>query len=379
MDATSEVVPIGTFMEHFSPDIIYIDDSAYTYPMTWNIVKKLPRVPIRRIRDKAEAIATLGQTDDRVEVGKQILFLTTQKGRFFKKCPGTKGLICCNYYVVNFATNCHLDCSYCILQGYYENNPFITFFVNVDDLLHELDQVFTEDPQRMYRVGTGEFTDSLAMDEITNFSRIVVPFFAMHPNATLELKTKADTIENLLTLDHQGRTSVAWSVNPPKTIASEEPKTATLDERLRAAIQCRDAGYQIGFHFDPILLYPDWEQEYHQVIERLFDTVKPENISWISLGGFRYSPELKPIIRRRFPKSRILCSEFIPCADRKMRYLKHLRLRIYESMLSKIKRYGKHIPVYMCMESRQVWKQVYGWTPNCDKDLTHIFDQRLTI
>ncbi len=366
-------------MEHYSPDIIFIDDSAYPYQKTWDIVGKLPRTPIHRVSDKASALAGLKHLGQRVDVGKQILFLTTQKGRFFKKCPGTKGLICCNYYVVNFATNCHLDCSYCILQSYYENNPFITFFVNVDDLLEELDQVFSEDPQRVYRVGTGEFTDSLAMDEITEFSKIVAPFFATRQNATLELKTKADTIENLLDLDHQGHTSVAWSVNTPRIIASEEPKTASLDDRLRAAAQCREAGYQIGFHFDPILLYPDWEKEYHQVVERLFDTVAPENISWISLGGFRYAPDLKPVIRQRFPNSQILCGEFIKCADGKMRYFKHLRLKIYTSMLSKITHYGKHIPVYLCMDSKQVWNQVYGWTPNCDQDLTHIFDRRLTV
>jgi spore photoproduct lyase len=364
-------------MEHFLPDVICIDDAAYPQSMTWEIVGKLPRVPIRRVRDKIEALTTLEHIADRVDVGKHILFLTTQKGRFFKKCPGTKGLICCNYYVVNFAANCHLDCSYCILQGYYENNPFITFFVNVDDLLDELDQVFTTEPHRMYRVGTGEFTDSLAMDEITRFSKIIVPFFATKQNATLELKTKSDTITNLLDLDHRGRTSVAWSVNTPRIIASEEPNTATLDERLRAAALCQNAGYQIGFHFDPILLYPDWEQEYHQVVERLFDTIKPEQISWISLGGFRYAPELKPIIHRRFLQSRILCAEFVPCADGKMRYLKHLRLNMYKFMLSKIKQFGNRVPVYLCMESRQVWKQVYGWTPNCDQDLSHLFDQRL--
>ena len=229
-------------MEHFLPDIIYIDDSAYLYPKTWEIVEKLPRVPIRRVRDKVEALATLQHTSDPIALGKSILFLTTQKGRFFKKCPGTTGLICCNYYVINFATNCHLDCSYCILQGYYDNNPFITFFVNVEDVLHELESVFAEHPQWMYRVGTGEFTDSLALDEMTNFSRMIVPFFAVQQNATLELKTKTDTIDNLLDLDHQGHTSVAWSVNMPKIIASEEPKTATLDERLRAATLCQEAG-----------------------------------------------------------------------------------------------------------------------------------------
>ncbi len=366
-------------MEDYLPEVIYIDDDAYSYQKTWDIVEKLPQVPIRRVRDKAEALVSLGQWGKHIDAGKRVLFLTTQKGRFFKKCPGTKGLICCNYYVLNFATNCHLDCSYCILQGYYENNPFITFFVNIDDLLQELEQIFSEYPERVYRIGTGEFTDSLAMDDLTNFAEVIVPFFAARPNATLELKTKSDKISNLLHLDHQGRTSVAWSVNPPAIIASEEPKTATLDERLQAAARCQAAGYQIGFHFDPIFWSPDWEQDYHWVVEHIFDAIDPSNMSWISLGGFRYAPDLKPIIRRRFPDSRILGGEFLRSADGKMRYFKHLRLDIYRSMLAKIKQYGHHIPVYLCMESRQVWKQVYGWTPQCDLDLTHIFDQRLTV
>ncbi len=335
---------------------------------------------MRRIREKSEALADLAHSSRRVDVGKKILYLTTQKRAIFQKMPGApKGLICCNYYVINFATNCHLDCSYCILQEYLENNPFITFFVNSDDLLAELDQVFSEDPRRVYRVGTGEFTDSLAMDELTEFSKIVVPFFASRPNATLELKTKADTIEQFVNLDHRGNTSVAWSVNPPPLSPVKEPKTATLDERLRAAAWCRQAGFTIGFHFDPIILYSEWEKEYHQVVERLFDVVKPQNISWISLGGFRYTPALKPIIRQRFPHSRILGGEFVTCADGKMRYLKPLRVQIYTSMLAKIKRYGRHIPVYLCMDSKQVWQRVYGWTPNCDRDLTHVFDRRLTV
>lgn len=365
-------------MQHFTPDIIYIDDAAAPYPKAGEIVAKLPQVPVRRVRDKADVLAIFGAEGQQIDRGKQALFLTTQKGRFFKKCPGTKGLLCCNYYVINFATNCHLDCSYCILQGYYENNPCITFFVNVDDLFEQLAQTFAAEPQRQYRVGTGEFTDSLAMDEITGFASLIVPFFANQPNATLELKTKADTVAALLNLDHRGRTSVAWSVNTPRMITSEEPKTATLDERLRAAQHCQAAGYQIGFHFDPIFVYPGWEREYYHVVERLFDAVRPEHISWISLGGFRYAPELKPIIRSRFPQSRIVTGEFVPCPDGKMRYFKSLRLKIYHSLLAKIKQFGKHIPVYLCMESRQVWQQVYGWTPNCEQDLSHIFDLRLS-
>ena len=365
-------------MEHYLPDVIYVDAAAAAYPKTAEILAQLPDVPVRQVADKHEALASLTHSGQRIEAGKQILFLTTQKGRFFKKCPGTRGLICCNYYVLNFATNCHLDCSYCILQEYFDNNPFITFFVNVADLLDELTQAFAAAPDRVFRVGTGEFTDSLAMDEITAFTKIVVPFFAAQPSATLELKTKADTIEHLLTLDHRGRTSVAWSVNTPRRIASEEPKTATLTERLRAAALCQAAGYRIGFHFDPIFWYPGWEQEYQQVVEQLFDTVRPANVSWISLGGFRFAPELKPVIRQRFPQSDILSGEFVTCADGKMRYFKHLRLQMYTTLLAALKRHGQHLPVYLCMESAPVWQRVYGWTPNCDQHVGHLFDPRLT-
>ncbi len=366
-------------MEHYVPDRIYIDEAARSYPMTREIIARLPGIPVRYVQDKAEALAHLHASGGGIDEGKRILFLTTQKGRFFKKCPGTRGLICCNYYVISCATNCHLDCSYCILQEYFENNPFITVFVNRDDLFAELDEIFSANPRQVYRVGTGEFTDSLALEDISESSKSIVPFFATYPNATLELKTKADLIENLLPLDHRGQTSVAWSVNPPSIIASEEPKTATLDERLRAAARCLEAGYQIGFHFDPVFVFPDWKQAYRQVVDAIFSTVPPERISWISLGGFRYAPALKPIIRQRFPESPILCGEFVPCADGKMRYYKHLRLHIYTHLLTAIKSYGTHIPVYLCMESKQVWQQVYGWTPHCDQDLTHIFDRRLTL
>ena len=366
-------------MQHYMPEMIFVDDAAEAYPKTREILARLPRVPVCRVRDKADALAALDGRDSPIDAGKQVLFLTTQRGRFFKKCPGTKGQICCNYYVVNFATNCHLDCSYCILQGYFENNPFITFFVNTDDMLAELEQVFSADPTRLFRVGTGEFTDSLAMDDLTEFSKIVVPFFATRRNATLELKTKSDIVENLLCLDHQGRTSVAWSVNTPRMIASEEPKTAPLDARLRAAARCQEAGYRIGFHFDPMFCYPDWEREYRQVVAQLFEAARPENISWISLGGFRFAPELKPIIRRRFPRSAILCGEFVPCHDGKMRYVKPIRLQMYRALLESIHQYGQRIPVYLCMDSPQVWRQVYGWTPHCDRDFSHLFDPRLTI
>jgi hypothetical protein len=62
-----------------------------------------------------------------------------------------------------------------------------------------------------------------------------------------------------------------------------------------------------------------------------------------------------------------------------MRYFKHLRIHVYKTMLDALKRHGAHIPVYLCMESRQVWNAVYGWTPNADADVACLFDRRLRL
>ena len=65
-------------------------------------------------------------------------------------------------------------------------------YVNVEDLLGELEEVFTQYPDRNFRVGTGELTDSLALDAIVPYTAYLLPFFNQQSNAVLELKTKSD-------------------------------------------------------------------------------------------------------------------------------------------------------------------------------------------
>ena len=58
--------------------------------------------------------------------------------------------------------------------------------------------------------------DSLALDSLTAYSTILVPFFAAHPWARLTLLTKSAYIDRLLDLDHRGHSILSWSVNPPE-------------------------------------------------------------------------------------------------------------------------------------------------------------------
>ena len=66
---------------------------------------------------------------------KESFIVAKHKGEFFKKCPGSEGQVCCNYFVINFASNCPMDCSYCYLQEYLADNSELKVFSNVGDLI----------------------------------------------------------------------------------------------------------------------------------------------------------------------------------------------------------------------------------------------------
>ena len=67
---------------------------------------------------------------------------------------------------------------------------------------------------QVVRLGTGEFTDSLALDPLTGFSTALAETLRAVPNVIVELKTKSRAIANLLRLEDTGQLVVSWSLNP---------------------------------------------------------------------------------------------------------------------------------------------------------------------
>ncbi len=339
--------------------------------MTRTIRSRL-NIPASIIDDATELFGKIEVSSDPVGAGKKTLLLTRNKGAFLKKCPGTRNYICCGYQILHIGTFCTMDCSYCILQSYF-HPPLLQFFVNHDDLNAELDTALQKDGTM--RIGTGEFTDSMIWEPWTDLSRILVPKFGRQNRSILELKTKTVAIDNLKDLDHNRKTIMAWSVNTEKVVREQERNTTTLSARLKAAKKCQDWGYPLAFHFDPMVVYPGCENDYQKVLEKIFEVARPENIAWISLGTFRFMPSLKPIIERRFPKSKILYGEFIRGLDGKARYFMPLRIRLYKEMADWMKKNAPGVLAYYCMEDETVWKKTFGFVPEEKGGLPAMLDQ----
>ena len=356
-------------MKPVQPEEVIVEQGSECSPIYRNLRRSLPQVPFRLVDAITPQDRNWLTIDDPFGAAKRKLYLTKHKGEFFKKCPGSEGQVCCNYFVINFASNCPMDCSYCYLQEYLADNSDLKVFSNVGDLIAEADQVLSKHRGMFFRVGTGEITDSLALEPYTGMVGELMPYFVEQPNVLLELKTKSDCVDSLLNFDPKGRVVVAWSMNPQSVIDRDEADTASMRERLAAAKRCQEAGYRLGFHFDPLIEYPGWAADYENMLDEVFATIDWKRLSWLSLGVLRNTPGLKRAMRKRFPKSGILTGEQVLSPDGKLRYFQPLRVEMYRKMVHWIRRAAPTVKIYLCMESKEVWQQVFGFAPACEKDL----------
>lgn len=349
---------------------ILVEKGADRFPSGRRILNKLKGIPVERVSPKGEV-----EHPGPLHMDKTSIRLVSFPGEFFKPCPGTKGYICCGYQILHAGINCPFDCSYCILQA-YSNQPSLRIFVNLEEKLHPIAQVLDRNPDKIFRIGTGELMDSLALDPIAGWSDILIPFISKRKNAVLEFKTKTDQIEGLFSSPYRNRIVVSWSLNSPHIASREEHGTPGIRKRLEAAGRCQAEGYRIGFHFDPLIRYPGWEDGYRRTLEMMDNHIDPKGVVWLSLGGLRYLPALKSIIRKRHPKSRILAGEFIPGLDGKMRYFKQIRIEMYGFMAEILGQWHGDLGLYLCMESHDVWQKSLGWSPENSEGLSQYLDRR---
>jgi spore photoproduct lyase len=316
---------------------VLMEEGTSRHALTQRILRRLSDTPVQLTTGNGSC-ERAGETD----LGKGTLHLLNYKGDFLKPCPGTKKYICCGYQILNLSTNCPLDCSYCILQSYF-NQPNLRIFVNLQEKLAQVLETIDSNPDKIFRIGTGEFTDSLALDHITGLGEILLPVFSKRKNAVLELKTKTGRIKGLLASKHRDRIIVSWSLNSPYISAQEEHGAASLKKRLEAARLCQTDGFALGFHFDPLVYHDNWREEYLKTIELMTNYIDPRGIIWMSLGSFRFMPELRRIIRRRHPETCILNGEFIVGLDGKMRYFKPMRIELYSYIREKLEKWHPNL------------------------------------
>ena len=358
-------------------DKVYIEAEAQNHAPAKRAFKIFPPNKIQIV--EKDFFKTGQWSADRFTKSKKVLFLKEFKGSFFKRCPGAKPkLMCCNYFVLNLGQNCEMDCSYCYLQSFI-NFPAVVIYTNIEKAFQELEELKKTHQHHYLRVGTGEQTDSLSLDDISFYSVRLIEFFKSCPQWLLEFKTKSDNIKNFENREHSGNIVVSWSVNPEYIVQKEEHKTSSLKQRLLAARRARDKGFQVSFHIDPVIYHPEWRENYGQLIDQISHLFSPEEVKHISLGALRFPKEQKAFMRKRFGMQSLVCQgEFFPSIDKKLRYDQEIRQEMFAYILNRLKKRSSKWPCFLCMETPETWLNVLKAPPKKIPTIQKDFNLRLT-
>jgi spore photoproduct lyase len=337
----------------FYPKTVYIENSVKDSELAERVKKTFPQAQFK-------------ETDGKTQVGSanfsrrtDTLLIHKEKYDFLKPCPCSCGSAGCGYNLINLGFGCRFECEYCFLQQ-YQNLHAILLPANVDEFLQKIDDAyFNKGPFDRPRIGSGEFTDSLVFDDLTQYSQKIVPFFRARPHLQFEFKTKSVNIGGLLAAGGAENVVTSWSVNSSRITNEAEHFTPNLTQRLAAACQTAKVGYRLGFHFDPVVIYPGWKEDYARTVEEMADTLPAEKIAWISVGTLRFSRELKKMIENRFPQNFMLDGEFLLDFDGKMRYGDEERREVYSFMMPLLRKTFPNTHVYLCMEDPQIAKDFW--------------------
>ncbi len=346
-------------MKDFQPKWLRIEKRALDYPAAQDILEKCADVAVDYIDDWKTQAGRGFSINQRFKDEKNGIILAVKDGALVKSVDRDLYRENPNEFYIIHSMGCPYDCQYCFLFDYLDNQ-IPTIFVNIDDILRAVETtVNSEDFQTKTALHpgvfhAGEFSDALAFDHLTNLSAPLVQLFGRLENARLELRTKSDNIENLLDLEHRGKTTVSWTFSPQATAKNIEFHTASLDERIAAAKRCQEAGYPIGLRFDPIVYFDDWENGFEDMILCIFAELDPAGIQDCSLGIYRATPGLNNIVRRRFPRSKLHLGEMEQAGDGKYRYIRPVRVRMLKKISALLRSCAPNLKIELCMESPEV-------------------------
>lgn len=267
------------------------------------------------------------------------------------------GNACPNYWHFSPYGFCPFGCKYRYLAGTpgVKFSPSVKIYVNLPEMLLEIDRIAYKQ-QRPTAFYLGKLQDSLALDPLTAYSTVLIPFFAGHPFARLTLLTKSANVDRLLDPEHCGHSILSWSVNPPEISRMFEENVPSIENRLEAMRRAAEAGYPVRAIMMPIIPIEGWLDLYAAFTRRLLETVP---IQRLTLGGICIYRSARDLMERKIGKRNAI-SERLDSAsiagDGRARFPRALRHGIYSTIIDTARRLRPDLEIALCLEERALWE-----------------------
>jgi spore photoproduct lyase len=341
----------------FKPKTILLWQKVAGHPEAQRILGLFPSADVHLIEHQRKQHLPNMSPGQALVHGKKILMIGATSS-FVGQFEGQLGpnVRCRPYYkLVPTSNGCPYYCTYCYLAFVYRKfAPFIKININYDTMFKQIRKTSARSCGKI-SFNMGEMLDSLALDHITNITKMLIPFFSGFSNSFLMLLTKSSNIDNLLSVEPNEQVIISWSLNSQQATKAYELGTASLDERIKAAKLCQQHGYRIRFRIDPGILYQNWQAGYADLIQKALTVTRPENIT---LGMLRFLPGHFRLAKEAYGnRARKLCShKFVKGAsDGKLRYTPKERAEFYNFLINAIRSFNNNVSISLCRETPEIW------------------------
>ncbi|MBI4334969.1 MAG: hypothetical protein HY673_27265 [Chloroflexi bacterium] len=235
-------------------------------------------------------------------------------------------------------------------------SPTVKIYVNLPEMLAEIDRIARRlgKPTAFY---IGKLQDALALDPLTAYSTVMVPFFAEHSYARLTLLTKSINIDWLIKLAHKGHSILSWSVNPPQLCRIFEENVPGIEDRLESMRRVALAGYPVRAVMMPIIPVENWRDAYAGFIRHLIETVPLQRLT---IGGICSYKAAQALMERKLGLRNSVSVNIdtkLKSQDGRARYSGSLRHEIYSHIIQLARSLRPELEIALCLEEKELWQE----------------------
>jgi spore photoproduct lyase len=299
----------------FVPHRVVFEEAALEYPIgqkIWQIFKtdySKTTVEILKAKQRISGMRGITPREAYAE-GKRTLIVGVRKTLNFQSCKPSA------HFQLPLVTGCMGQCEYCYLNTHFGKNPYIRVYVNLDDILNQTRNYIEQrkpDPTIFEGAAT---SDPVPVEPYTGSLAETIGFFASQEHGSFRFVTKYTDIESLCAIQHQGKTTVRFSINTEHIIKSYEHATPSLPKRLEAAQKICQADYPLGFIIGPVITCEGWKQDYLNMLSMVSQYLSGREKQKLSFEiiSHRYTTRAKNIIHTIYPHTSL------PMDDDKRQY-----------------------------------------------------------
>jgi spore photoproduct lyase len=242
--------------------------------------------------------------------GKRTLVVGTKKSLKFQSCKPSA------HYQLPLVSGCMGQCEYCYLNTQLGDKPFVRVHVNIKEILAQAEKYINERLPDVTIFEGSATSDPIPLEPYTHSLERTIEFFSKIDNGRFRFVTKYNDVDSLLNIEHNGHTEIRFSINTSSVIEQYEHITASRDKRIEASMKVAKAGYSTGFLIAPVFIYPNWKEEYHDLLLELKKKL-PEGLELpvtFEIISHRYTTIAKNRILEIFPETKL------PMADEERKF-----------------------------------------------------------